>query len=173
MALGIGFMLYAFFLARRSETIGENTVSGALARAYGRPTKLTTPVIMIFALQIMAISTYAGGSFFRAGLLGADRTTAIVMTGAVATFYVGIVGMRSVIYTNVLHALVKRPRAAFISIVASLVLTIGWFLARDPFGIDNAYVALVIPLVVMATDHLLKRSGADVPAPVAVSRRQK
>ncbi len=389
VALGIGFMLYAFFLARRFKTLGENTISGALARAYGRPTKLATSVIMIFALQIVAISTYAGGGSILAGLLGVDRTTAIVITGAVATLYVGIGGMRSVIYTNVLHALVKyvgilvaaafalsqvgglgslqaqiparmfavdtvgwsqilawlvagigavfstqyviqaintvedgrtaqaasfwcaillvpfgllaalvgvcagalmpnvppigvlpaligrmddvlaavvvaglagslfgtisalsigaatllykdfyiplrgdvegrgslafvraatiavgllpiplaiyapdilkvtflakslrttlavlvlfafyaphvaRPRAAFVSIVASLVLTIGWFLAGDPFGIDNAYVALVIPLVVMGTDRLLKRSGADIPASVPVSLRQK
>jgi SSS family solute:Na+ symporter len=389
VALGIGFMLYAFFLARRFKTLGENTISGALARAYGRPTKLATSVIMIFALQIVAISTYAGGGSILAGLLGVDRTTAIVITGAVATLYVGIGGMRSVIYTNVLHALVKyvgilvaaafalsqvgglgslqaqiparmlaidtvgwsqilawlvagigavfstqyviqaintvedgrtaqaasfwcaillvpfgllaalvgvcagalmpnvppigvlpaligrmddvlaavvvaglagslfgtisalsigaatllykdfyiplrgdvegcgslafvraativvgllpiplaicapdilkvtflakslrttlavlvlfafyaphvaRPLAAFVSIFASLVVTIGWFLAGDPFGIDNAYVALVIPLVVMATDHLLKRSGTDIPASVSVSLRQK
>lgn len=389
VALGIGFMLYAFFLARRFKTLGENTISGALARAYGRPTKLATSVIMIFALQIVAISTYAGGGSILAGLLGMDRTTAIVITGAVATLYVGIGGMRSVITTNVLHAVVKyvgilvaaafavsqigglgslqaqvparmfavdtvgwsqilawlvagigavfstqyviqsintvedgrtaqaasfwcaillvpfgllaalvgvcagalmpnvppigvlpaligrmddvlaavvvaglagslfgtisalsigaatllykdfyiplrgdvegrgslafvraativvgllpiplaiyapdilkvtflakslrttlavlvlfafyaphvaRPRAAFVSIVASLVLTIGWFLAGDPFETDNAYVALVIPLVVMGTDHLLKRSGADIPASVPVSLRQK
>lgn len=389
VALGIGFMLYAFFLARRFKTLGENTISGALARAYGRPTKLATSVIMIFALQIVAISTYAGGGSILAGLLGVDRTTAIVITGAVATLYVGIGGMRSVIYTNVLHALVKyvgilvaaafalsqvgglgslqaqiparmlaidivgwsqilawlvagigavfstqyviqaintvedgrtaqaasfwcaillvpfgllaalvgvcagalmpnvppigvlpaligrmddvlaavvvaglagslfgtisalsigaatllykdfyiplrgdvegcgslafvraativvgllpiplaicapdilkvtflakslrttlavlvlfafyaphvaRPLAAFVSIFASLVVTIGWFLAGDPFGIDNAYVALVIPLVVMAPDHLLKRSGTDIPASVSVSLRQK
>lgn len=107
VALGIGFMLYAFFLARRFKTLGENTISGALARAYGRPTKLATSVIMIFALQIVAISTYAGGGSILAGLLGMDRTTAIVITGAVATLYVGIGGMRSVITTNVLHAVVK------------------------------------------------------------------
>jgi solute:Na+ symporter, SSS family len=46
---------------------------------------------------------------------------------------------------------------AVVSILASLVLTIGWFLAGDPYGIDNAYVAFVIPLVVMSVTHLLRR----------------
>ncbi|ACL58217.1 sodium:solute symporter family protein [Methylobacterium nodulans] len=107
VALAIGFVLYACFLAHRFKTLGENTISGALARAYGRPTKLATSVIMIFALQIVAVSTYAGGGTILAGLLRVDRTTAIIITGAVATLYVGMGGMRSVIYTNVLHALVK------------------------------------------------------------------
>jgi SSS family solute:Na+ symporter len=49
-----------------------------------------------------------------------------------------------------------------VSILASLVLTIGWFLAGDPLGIDNAYVAFVIPLVVMSATHLLRR--ARLPA---------
>jgi SSS family solute:Na+ symporter len=106
-ALGIGFLLYAIFLAPRFKALGENTISGALARAYGRPTKLATSVIMIFALQIVAVSTYAGGGTVLAGLLRVDRSTAIVITGAVATLYVGVGGMRSVIHTNVLHALVK------------------------------------------------------------------
>lgn len=106
-ALAVGFMLYAVFLAHRFKELGENTISGALARAYGRPTKLATSIIMIFALQIVAVSTYAGGGTILAGLLRVDRGTAIVITGAVATLYVGVGGMRSVIYTNVLHALIK------------------------------------------------------------------
>ncbi|MCE4226904.1 sodium:solute symporter family protein [Methylobacterium sp. C25] len=106
-ALGIGFVLYAVFLARRFKDLGENTISGALSHAYGRPTKLATSVIMIFALQIVAISTYAGGGSILAGLLKVDRTTAIVITGIVSTLYVGVGGMHSVIYTNVVHAMVK------------------------------------------------------------------
>jgi SSS family solute:Na+ symporter len=49
---------------------------------------------------------------------------------------------------------------AVVSILASLVLTIGWFLAGDPYGIDNAYVALLIPLVVMSATHLMHRFSA-------------
>jgi SSS family solute:Na+ symporter len=106
-ALGIGFVLFAFLLARKFKELGENTISGALQRTYGRPTKIATSVIMIFALQIVAISTYASGGAVLAGLLKIDKTLAIVITGGVATLYVSIGGMRSVIYTNVLHAIVK------------------------------------------------------------------
>ncbi len=107
LALAVGFVLYAIILAPRFKELGENTISGALAKAYGRPTKLATSVIMIFALQIVAVSTYAGGGTILAGLLNVDRTSAIVITGIVATLYVSVGGMRSVIYTNVLHAVVK------------------------------------------------------------------
>ena len=107
LALAVGFVLYAILLVPRFKELGENTISGALAKAYGRPTKLATSVIMIFALQIVAVSTYAGGGTILAGLLNVDRTSAIVITGIVATLYVSVGGMRSVIYTNVLHAVVK------------------------------------------------------------------
>ncbi|WP_407530749.1 hypothetical protein [Methylobacterium oryzisoli] len=68
---------------------------------------------------------------------------------------------------------VARSRAAVVSILVSLVLTIGWSLAGDPFGLDSADVALVIPLIVIGTDHLLKRTGTDVPAPVTAASLQR
>jgi len=36
-------------------------------------------------------------------------------------------------------------RAAVIAILASLVTTTGWFLAGDPFNVDNAYIAVATP----------------------------
>lgn len=57
-------------------------------------------------------------------------------------------------------------RAALVSIVASLVATILWFMAGNPFGIDNAYVAVAIPIMVMGFSHPF--CGADTgPASVA------
>jgi SSS family solute:Na+ symporter len=50
-------------------------------------------------------------------------------------------------------------RGAVWSIMASLIATIGWFMMGNPFGIDNAYIALVVPLTVMGFSHLLK--GAE------------
>ena len=44
---------------------------------------------------------------------------------------------------------------ALLSILSSLIATISWFMMGNPFGIDNAYVALVVPLVVMGTSSLL------------------
>jgi SSS family solute:Na+ symporter len=54
---------------------------------------------------------------------------------------------------------------ALCSIIGSMVATIAWFLMGNPFGIDNAYVALVVPLVVMGTSSLLgwRRAGPTMP----------
>jgi SSS family solute:Na+ symporter len=54
---------------------------------------------------------------------------------------------------------------ALFSIIGSMVATIAWFLMGNPFGIDNAYVALVVPLVVMVTSSLLawRRTGPTMP----------
>lgn len=106
-ALGVGFVLFALLMARRFKDMNENTISGAMARTYGEPVRFATSVIMIFALQIVAISVYTSGGAVLAGLLAIDRTVAIVIVGVVGVAYVSLGGMRSVIYTNVLHALVK------------------------------------------------------------------
>ncbi|MEW6767042.1 MAG: sodium:solute symporter family protein [Pseudomonadota bacterium] len=105
--LGIGFLLYSFLLARKFNESGENTISGALARVYGKNVKLATSVIMIFALQIVAISTYSSGGAVIAPFLSVSRETAIVITGVVAVLFVSLGGMSSVIYTNVIHAVMK------------------------------------------------------------------
>lgn len=55
---------------------------------------------------------------------------------------------------------------ASLSIIASLLATIGWFAAGDPFGVDNAYIAVLTPLVVMTISHLADRNrprGTPVP----------
>lgn len=107
VVLGIGFLLYSLLLARKFNESGENTISGALARVYGNKVKLATSVIMICALQIVAISTYGSGGAVLAPLLSVSRSTAIIITGFVAVLYVSLGGMRSVIYTNVIHAILK------------------------------------------------------------------
>lgn len=116
-ALGIGFVLYSVFLARKFKETGENTISGVLARTYGQPVKVATSIIMIFALQIVAISTYTSGGAIISPLFGIDRATAIVVTGLAGVLYVGLGGMSSVIYTNVIHAMVK-----YLGIVIALAL---------------------------------------------------
>ena len=50
---------------------------------------------------------------------------------------------------------------AFLSILASLVATIVWFMMGNPYGIDNAYVALLVPLIVMGFSEIFKRSRKD------------
>lgn len=141
-ALGIGFVFYAFLFARKFKELGENTISGVMAKTYGKGTKLATSIIMIAALQIVAVSVYASGGAVLAGLLKIDRATAIVITGMVAALYVSMGGMRSVIYTNVMHAIVKYIGILVATAFAlSQVGGMGELRARLPaemFAVDTA-----------------------------------
>ncbi|MYU15852.1 sodium:solute symporter family protein [Streptomyces sp. SID8361] len=106
-SLGVGFVLFSFLLARRYRALGENTISGALASHYGERVRIATSVIMISALLIVAVSVYASGGAVLSRLLDIDQSLAIVLVGVLATAYVSVGGMRSVVYTNMLHAVVK------------------------------------------------------------------
>ena len=46
---------------------------------------------------------------------------------------------------------------ALLSIIISLVATIAWFMMGNPYDIDPAYVALVIPLIIMGLSSLIER----------------
>ncbi|MGV6477390.1 sodium:solute symporter family protein, partial [Azotobacter vinelandii] len=94
-------------LARKYKELGDNTISGVLASNYGERTRIATSLITIFALEIVAVSIYASGGAVLAGVLHIDQTMAIVIVGIVSVVYVSIGGMRSVIYTNVVHASLK------------------------------------------------------------------
>jgi len=107
IALGAGFLFYAWFLAGKYKASGHNTISAVFAEVYGPSTKIATSLVMIFALQIVAVALYAGGGAILSVLLAVDRTLATVICGVVAVLYVFVGGMRSVVYTNVIHSLMK------------------------------------------------------------------
>lgn len=165
-ALGIGFVFYAVLFARKFKDLGENTISGALARTYGEGTKIATSVIMIFALQIVAVSVYASGGAVLSGLLKVDRSTAIIITGVIAVLYVSVGGMRSVIYTNVLHAIVK-----YFGITVAMIFAVhevgGWaelqsrlpasMFAVDTVGWSQVFAWLVAGIgAVFSTQYVLQ-----------------
>lgn len=106
-ALALGFVLFAWLLARKYKDLGDNTISGVLSRNYGQKTRFATSIITIFALEIVAVSIYASGGAVLASVLQVDRTLAIIIVGVVSVLYVSIGGMRSVIYTNFVHASLK------------------------------------------------------------------
>jgi solute:Na+ symporter, SSS family len=107
IALGAGFLLYGWLLAGKYKASGHNTISAILAEVYGPQTRIATSLVMILALQIVAVAMYAGGGAVLSALLAVDRTAATIICGIVAVFYVFLGGMRSVVYTNVIHSLVK------------------------------------------------------------------
>jgi solute:Na+ symporter, SSS family len=51
--------------------------------------------------------------------------------------------------------LVGSPRSAVIALVASGVATTAWYLLGNPFGIDNIYVAALVPLAVLGLQAAL------------------
>lgn len=116
--LGLGFVLFAWLLAHRFRSLGESTISGALARFYGERVRKATSVLMVCALMTVAVSTYASGGALLSGLLGIGKVPAILLVGAAATLYVLVGGMRSVVYTNVLHALVMLAGITILAVVA-------------------------------------------------------
>ena len=107
IALALGFLFYAYFLAGKYKESGQNTISGVFAEVWGPQTRLATSVVMIFALQIVGVAIYAGGGTILSGLLAVDRTLATVICGIVSVLYVFMGGMKSVVYTNVIHSLMK------------------------------------------------------------------
>ena len=48
------------------------------------------------------------------------------------------------------------PRGAFVGVIVSVIATIGWFLAGNPYGVDSSYLALAGPLLTMGISHLFK-----------------
>ncbi|HYH33302.1 MAG TPA: sodium:solute symporter family protein [Pseudonocardia sp.] len=115
VALAIGFVLFSLFVAKKYKALGENTISGALARTYGEGVRTATSVVMTCALLIVAVAIYASGGAILSTLLGIDRDWAIVIVGVLASLYVVVGGMRSVVYTNVLHAVMKLLAVALLA----------------------------------------------------------
>jgi len=107
VALALGFLLLAFVLVRKFKESGQNTISGILAQAYGEPVRYAASVLTIVALSIVAVALYAGGGAVLAAVLHIDKTLAILLIGATTVVYVSLGGMRSVVYTNFSHSVVK------------------------------------------------------------------
>ncbi|MGO1972048.1 MAG: sodium:solute symporter family protein [Propionibacteriaceae bacterium] len=106
VALAAGFIIFSFTLAAKYRALGENTISGVLARGYGDGVRKPTSILMMVALLTVAVAVYASGGAIFASLLGIPQVLATVITGALAVIYVALGGMRSVVVTNVVHAFV-------------------------------------------------------------------
>lgn len=52
----------------------------------------------------------------------------------------------------------SSDKGAAWGLLLSTLGTTVWFLMGNPFGIDNIYVAAVVPLIIMLIDHLVKPS---------------
>ncbi|RYE77481.1 MAG: sodium:solute symporter family protein [Oxalobacteraceae bacterium] len=107
VALAIGFLLLAFVLVRKFKETGQTTISGILAQSYGEPVRYAASVLTIVALGIVAVALYASGGAVLAAVLHINKSVAILAVGVTTVVYVSLGGMRSVVYTNFAHAIVK------------------------------------------------------------------
>jgi SSS family solute:Na+ symporter len=107
VALSLGFLLLGLILVKKYKESGQSTISGILAQAYGEPVRYAASVLTIVALSIVAVALYAGGGAVLAAVLHIDKTLAILLVGATTVVYVSLGGMRSVVYTNFSHSIVK------------------------------------------------------------------
>lgn len=87
---------------------------------------------------------------------------ALLLPGLIKTFFFARALRTSI--TILLLFMVFAPHMASkkggaIALLLSVVATIGWFSAGNPLGIDNIYIAIIVPALVMVIDHAIKRVG--------------
>ncbi|HFF7336834.1 sodium:solute symporter family protein, partial [Klebsiella pneumoniae] len=60
----------------------------------------------------------------------------------------------------------RSTRGANAGLIGACVVTSVWYLLGDPFGINNMYVALATPAIIMVIDRLIPNKSQPSPAPV-------
>ncbi|MCZ9505473.1 sodium:solute symporter family protein [Klebsiella quasipneumoniae] len=60
----------------------------------------------------------------------------------------------------------RSTRGANAGLIGACVVTSVWYLLGDPFGINNMYVALATPAIIMVLDRLIPNKSQSSPAPV-------
>ena len=53
--------------------------------------------------------------------------------------------------------LMSSKKGGFVALVGSLIVPIAWMIMGNPFGIDNIYVAVVVPTVVILADYAIRK----------------
>ena len=58
-------------------------------------------------------------------------------------------------------------RGATLGLLAAVVSATGWYLLEDPFGIDDIYIALIVPAIVMLIERTITRMLMGLVPPSA------
>ena len=107
VAAAIGFLVFGLFMAKRLYASGEFTISGFIAKKYGRGAKLTVSAIMIYALFIVNVGNYVSGAAAISTVLRINLAQAAFITAIVSTIYFVWGGLKSVAYLTIVHSAVK------------------------------------------------------------------
>ncbi len=157
LTLGLGYLLYAFFMAPRFNALGEYTISGALAKKYGKALKMVVSLVMIYALTTVNVSMYTGGAATIATLLGISIPTAVYIIGFASILTVSIGGLRGVGISNLIHAGMKYLGLIILTFVA-------WNLLRESPGALAKLPAAHFSLTGIGVSTLIAWTVANIGA---------
>lgn len=118
IAASIGFLLFGLFLVERLYNSGEFTISGAISKKYGKSTKITVSVIMIYALLLVNVGNYISGAAAISSIFTINLPLAYFAIAAVSTFYFTFGGQKGVAYVTILHSAMQYIGIIIILVVA-------------------------------------------------------
>jgi len=118
LAASIGFVFFALFMAKRLYNSGEFTISGFIAKKYGKAAKLIVSAIMIYALFLVNVGNYVSGAAAISSVMRINLPTAAIITAIVSTIYFAWGGLKSVAYLTIVHSAVKIIGLGILSVVA-------------------------------------------------------
>jgi SSS family solute:Na+ symporter len=118
LSLTIALFLFSIFMAKKYQKTGEYTISGLISKRYGQHAALLASVITIYAFAVVIVMLYVGGAATLSAILNIPMNIAIWLTAFIAIVYVVAGGMKSVAYTNVVHALFKIAGVTITAVVA-------------------------------------------------------
>jgi len=131
VGMGVGFFLYALFIAPKLNSLKEYTISGAVGLKYGSATRMAVSAIMVYALTVVNVSMYTGGAATLSVLLGISIKSCVFIVGAATTLNVAFGGLRGVGISNLIHMSFKYIGLIIVSLVA-------WKLLKGtPIGLGN------------------------------------
>jgi SSS family solute:Na+ symporter len=142
LSIGTATLIYKDFYLPLTGKSGDDTSSLLFVR-------IVTIIVGLLPISLAILSTEVVAVTFLAKALRAALAILVLMV-----FYTPKFGTSG---------------GALVSIFLSLIGTIGWYLADNPFGIDNAYVAVIIPIVVMTISNCFRGPIAESkmdPVPV-------
>lgn len=107
LAAAIGFLFFGLFMAKRLYSSGEFTISGFIAKRYGKGAKLVVSAIMIYALLLVNVGNYVSGAAAISTVMRINLTQAAIITAIVSTIYFVWGGLKSVAYLTIVHSAFK------------------------------------------------------------------
>ncbi|MDR3561039.1 MAG: sodium:solute symporter family protein [Negativicutes bacterium] len=106
-ALFVAMILFSIMMAKKYRETGEHTISGLIAQKFGNRAAKITAVIMIYAMGVLNVQLYVGGAAILGTILHLPTNVAVWATALICIVYVTAGGMKSVAYTNLVHATFK------------------------------------------------------------------